>query len=115
MSDSILTTTKKVLGLAESYTAFDTDVIMHLNSALSVLDQIGVGPTGGVYVTDTTRTWASMGMPPEQLALTKSYIFLRVKALFDPPPTSFAIEAMNEQIKQFEWRLNVMREGAVEP
>lgn len=112
MSESILSSTKKILGLTESFTAFDQDVIVHLNASLGVLSQIGVGPDDGIFVDGKETEWAELGLPDNQLALTKTYIYLKVRSLFDPPTTSFAIEAMDKQIQQFEWRLCEMREGA---
>lgn len=112
MPDSILTSTKKILGLSETFVAFDPDVITHLNASLSVLSQIGVGPDGGIFVEDKETTWAELGLPGNQLAQTKTYIYLKVRSLFDPPPTSFAIAAMEKQLDQFEWRLKEMAEGA---
>lgn len=105
METSILTSTKKILGLAEDYTAFDLDVITHINAAFGVLHDLGVGPPAGVVITDDTAQWSDLRIPPVMLNIVQSYIYLKTRMLFDPPTTSFHIEAMNEQINQFEWRL----------
>jgi hypothetical protein len=110
MEESILKSTKKILGLADDYTPFDLDVITHINAAFSILDQLGVGPVGGFSIVDDTSVWADYPTPPNQLHLVKTYIYLKVRSLFDPPSTSFLITATNDQIKEYEWRLNVFRE-----
>ena len=108
--DSILNSTKKILGLAQDYTPFDLDVITHINAAFSTLDQLGVGPAGGLFIEDSTATWDEFDVPANQLNMVKSYFYLYVRMLFDPPQTSFHIAAMERQLKEFEWRLNVLRE-----
>lgn len=113
MEQSILKSTKKILGLADDYTVFDQDVLTHINAAFSILHQLGVGPVEGFYIEDDTETWSDFtllsGSEPS-IGLVKTYIFLKVKMLFDPPGTSFAQESMSNQIKEYEWRLNVGRE-----
>lgn len=111
--DSILKQTKKVLGVPEDYDVFDTDILMHINTAFATLHQLGVGPVNGFMITDDATTWDNYTDADLNLNSVKSYIFLRVKLLFDPPPTSFAIEALQTQIKEFEWRLNVHAEGSI--
>ena len=115
MEQSILTSTKKILGIAESYTIFDLDIITHINATFSVLHQLGIGPSTGFMIEDATPVWTSYGPPSQQLNFVKTYMFLRVKKLFDPPTTSFLIEATDKQIAEFEWRLNVMREELLHP
>ena len=110
MADSILDSTKKILGLSDDYTAFDLDIITHINSTFSVLDQLGIGPVGGFMITDSDATWDDYAIPPNQLNLVRTYMFLKVRMLFDPPTTSFLIEATNNQIQEYEWRLNSLRE-----
>ena len=106
MSDSILLSTKKTLGLAEDYTAFDQDIIMHINSVFSVLHQLGIGPLEGFEIIDDTDTWEDFASDV-RLNSIRSYVYLRVRLLFDPPTTSFLLNALQEQIKELEWRLNV--------
>jgi hypothetical protein len=110
MEDSILISTKQILGLSEDYTPFDLDIITHINATFSVINQLGVGPLEGYFIEDESALWSEFPVPPEQLHLVKTYMFLRVRMLFDPPTTSFLIEATNNQLKEFEWRLNVFRE-----
>jgi len=113
MEQSILKSTKKILGLGDEYTPFDLDVITHINAAFSVLDQLGVGPSGGFTITDDTTEWDDYAVPQNQLNLVRTYIFLKTKILFDPPTFSFHIDAAKEQIKEYEWRLNAFREDAL--
>lgn len=115
MEESILKSTKKILGLADNYTAFDLDVITHINSAFSILDQLGVGPEGGFIIEDYRDEWGDFEVPQNQLNLIKTYIFLRVRMLFDPPTTSFLIEATNNQLKEYEWRISTFREWMLDP
>lgn len=111
MDSSILTSTKKLLGLDESYTAFDTDVIVHINTVFSILADLGIGPSQGFSISDASTTWGEFLGTNPLLNSVKTYVFLRVKMLFDPPSTSFVRDAMNEQIRELEWRLNVQRES----
>lgn len=115
MEESILTSTKKILGLAQDYTAFDLDVITHINAAFSILNQLGVGQVEGFFIEDEAAVWGDFIVPLNQLSLVKTYVFLKVRILFDPPATSYLIQAANDQIKEYEWRLNVFREVALEP
>ena len=111
MSESILTTVKKNLGLAESFEAFDADIILLINSMLANLTQLGVGPDEGFQIEDKTATWTQyLGTDP-RLNNVKTFIYLRVRLMFDPPSTSFAIEAFENQAKELEWRISVHREG----
>jgi hypothetical protein len=113
MSDSILTSTKKILGIEADYTAFDFDIITHINSAFATLTQLGVGPEDGFMIEDATPTWdAFLGTDP-RLNPVKQYVYLRVRAVFDPPQSSYAVEAMKEQIREHEWRLNVHMEQSI--
>jgi hypothetical protein len=113
MIDSILTSTKKILGIGESYTAFDEDIITHINAALSITEQLGIGPEGGVIIEDDSTTWDDLDAPQNQISLLRTYVFLRVRMLFDPPTTSFLIQATNEQLKEYEYRLSYNREVAI--
>jgi hypothetical protein len=113
METSILISTKKILGITESYTAFDLDIITHINSTFSILNQLGVGPEAGFMIEDEVAVWDDLEVPIRQLSLIKTYVFLKVRLLFDPPTTSFLIEATNKQIEEYEWRLNVNRENDI--
>jgi hypothetical protein len=128
MEQSILKSTKKILGIAEDYTVFDLDIITHINTAFSTLTQLGVGPTNGFMIEDDTAVWSDFitdypssvyETPTDDLQYNsvKSYVFLRTRLLFDPPTTSYLIAAHEKQIQELEWRLNVHREetGWVDP
>lgn len=118
METSILISTKKVLGIAEDYTAFDLDIITHINTVFSTLAQLGVGPSEGFMIEDDSAMWSDFvtnvaQIDDMQFNAIKSYIYLRVRLLFDPPATSYLIEAFERQIKELEWRLNVHREESI--
>ena len=117
MEQSILTSTKKVLGIAEDYTAFDLDIMTHINAAFSTLTQLGVGPPTGYMIDDVSDEWDDFIGTDLQYNSVKSYVFLRVRQLFDPPTTSYLISAYDRQIQELEWRLNTHREetGWVDP
>lgn len=111
MENSILTSIKKILGIAADYDAFDHDIITHINSAFSTLTQLGVGPANGFMIEDDSAQWSDFVQDDNAYNPIKTYIGLRVRQLFDPPTTSFLLAAFGEQIKELEWRLNVQREG----
>jgi hypothetical protein len=111
---SILNSVKKVLGYEVTDTSFDLDIMTHINSVFTVLNQLGVGPTVGFMIEDNTATWATFLGPDPRLNSVKSYVHLRVRLLFDPPQTSFAIEAFEKQIRELEWRLNELSGGTPE-
>ena len=110
MEPSILTSTKKVLGIAEDYTAFDPDIVMHINSALATLTQLGIGPENGFTIEDDEAVWATFIGTDPRLNAVKTYVYLKVRMVFDPPTTSYLLEAFNKQIQEHEWRLNAYRE-----
>jgi hypothetical protein len=112
MTDSILNSIKKNVGLTEDYTAFDSDIIMYINSVFSTLKQLGVGPDAGFSIDDASTEWVDyLGADLLDFNEVRTYITLRVRMLFDPPQTSFHVTAMKEQIQEHEWRLNVTREN----
>lgn len=111
MSTSILNSTKRVLGIADNDDSFDIDVIMHINTALATLNQIGIGPVDGFMIEDDVPTWDAFIGTDLRLSSVKTYIYLKLRLIFDPPSTSFVIAAMEKQITELEWRLNVVREG----
>ena len=113
--DSILLSTKKSLGLAASYTAFDPDVIMHINSVMLDLNQLGLGPTGGFVITGEDELWTDFIGTRKDLVAVQSLTYLKVRLLFDPPQTSFVIDSINKQIEKFEWRLMVQAEPMTIP
>lgn len=106
---SILTSIKKLLGIDEEYNHFDADIIMHINSVLFILTQIGVGPSEGFVITGEDETWEDF-MPEGALVKVqsvKTYIYLKVRLIFDPPTSSTAMTAMKDLIAELEWRLNI--------
>lgn len=110
MSTSILTSTKKNLGLDEAYEAFDPDIVLYINGVFSTLNQLGVGPEQGFSIEDAAATWdAFIGTDP-RLNSVKSYVSLCVRLLFDPPGTSYLIASFEKQKQELEWRLNAYKE-----
>lgn len=111
MEESILTTIKKLLGIAEEYTAFDLDVITHINSAFFTITQLGIGPSGGFAIEDAEAVWDDFLGEGYQYTSLKTYLFLKVKMVFDPPTTSYLITSIEKQILELEVRLSTSREG----
>lgn len=109
--DSILNSIKKLLGITEDFTAFDEDIIMHINSALATLTQIGVGPPNGFSISDAYATWDEFIDDDLRFESVKSYVYLKVRLLFDPPASSVTVESMKQMISEYEWRLNVAAES----
>ena len=113
MTNSILDSVKKVLGISPEYTEFDIDIIMHIDAVFATLHQLGVGPIQGFRIEDNTVKWDAFLGDDARLNSVKTYVYLCVRLSFDPPATSFVIASMKEQIQELEWRLNVVREGTV--
>ena len=113
MEESILTSIKKLLGIAESYKQFDTDIVIHINSVFAILSQLGLGPDEGFEIEDSTATWSDYIDSDDMKLLSsiKTYIYLKVRSYFDPPTSGTAMDAISQQVKELEWRLNV----AVDP
>lgn len=105
--DSILTSVKKMLGIEDEYTHFDPDIILHVNSVMMTLAQLGVGPEAGFFIADKTKTWVDFLGDRKDLEAVKTYIYLKVRLLFDPPTSAFVLGATERQITELEWRLNV--------
>lgn len=114
MEDSILKSTKKVLGVGDTYTAFNEDITMYINSAFSNLHQLGFGTDEGIVIEDERAKWSDLDFHPNVLNMAKAYIYLKVRMLFDPPTTSFHIDAMTKQIQEYEWRLTVFKDALEE-
>lgn len=108
---SILDGTKKALGLDPDYTIFDSDIIMHINSTFATLNQLGVGPNDGYMIEDNATTWDDFLGGKKYLNEVKSYTYLRVRLLFDPPQMGYLVQAIKDQIKEHEWRINVHAES----
>lgn len=104
--ESILISIKKMLGMSENYEAFDSDLIMHINSVFMILNQLGVGPEECYSIQDRSDIWTDF-IEESKVELVKSYIYLKVRLLFDPPTSSAVIDSINRMISEFEWRLYV--------
>lgn len=105
--DSILTSVKKMLGIAEEYTHFDADLIMHINTVFTILNQLGVGPSYGFRIEDADDEWVDFLDDQVALESVKTYMAMKVKLMFDPPASSSVMEATNRMVSELEWRLNV--------
>lgn len=117
MTDSILKTIRKtVIGMPinsqnpDEEAAFDTDLIMHINTAFAILAQLGAGPDGGFSITDDSAMWSDYIVVHDKLSgeiaqMVKTYVTLKVRLLFDPPANSSAVEQMNKSAAECEWRI----------
>ena len=104
MQESILASIKKLLGITEEYTHFDADIIMHINSVFMILMQLGIGPANGFSITGDSEVWSDFLSDVAWLESVKSYVYLKVKLLFDPPQSGTVIGSMEKLITEFEWR-----------
>lgn len=102
---SILNDTKKILGLDAAYSPFDAELMLHINSTLSKLDQLGIGPEGAMMITDESSTWVDLIGDDHRLNQVKTFVGLSVRLAFDPPQVGYVLTAMKEQIAEQEWRL----------
>lgn len=109
--ESILTSIKKLLGIMVDYTHFDTDIIMHINSVFMILTQLGVGPKSGFSISDASSVWSDFLGDTSTLESVKTYMFMKVKLIFDPPLSTAVLESMKQMISELEWRLNVAAES----
>ena len=108
--ESILLTIKKMLGLEPEYTPFDTDIIVLINSSLMRLHQLGIGPKDGFRIANDKQTWSELVGDREDLNSIQEFIFIKTKLIFDPPATSFVIQAYNDRANELEWCLMVEKE-----
>lgn len=107
--DSILDSVKKSLGIMPEYTHFDQDIILCINTALMILNQLGVG--NGLIIEDSSATWNDFLSDNTRFEMVKTYVYLRTRMTFDPPSSSVMMDALREQIKEYEWRLNINAES----
>ena len=114
MDESILTSIKKLLGITEDYDYFDQDIIMHINAAFMVLAQLGIGPSEGFLITDDTDTWSDFIDDSTNLGSIQSYVYMKVKLMFDPPQNSFTVDSMTKLVNELEWRLNIAADNSGE-
>ena len=112
---SILTQIKKLLGLEEDYEVYDVDLTIHINSIFATLFQLGIGPTTAFQITDKNNLWSEFIGEKTYIAMVKSYMYLKVRKIFDKGTTSFAIQADDEEIKEFEFRLSLYCPPATYP
>ena len=103
--ESILLSMKKMLSIAGDEDGFDTDIVVHINSVFFALYQLGVGPDTPFSIEDDTALWSEF-MTRQDIEAVKSYMYLRLRLLFDPPTTATMYDAIDKQAKEFEWRLN---------
>jgi len=112
--DSILLTIRKALGVEDDYDGFDTEILMHINTAIFTLSQLGVGPVDGYSVTGIEETWELFLTGFTGVDSVKTYIYLTVRLLFDPPANSFLVSSFEKQIEQLQWRLMVKVDPEIE-
>lgn len=108
METSILDSIKKLLGIPSEVTEFDTDILIHINSVFSILTQLGVGPSSGFSIEDSSAEWSDFIGDDARLSDVKSFVYLKTRLLFDPPASSAAMDAMNCMASELEWRINVL-------
>lgn len=107
MSDSILNSVKKILGITEDYKYFDSDIIMHLNTVMMTLNQMGIGPPTPLHIEDETTTWDQFCGDKVDIDAVRTYTALKVRLIFDPPQSSSHLDAIRETLKECEWRMYV--------
>lgn len=115
IKDSILHDVKQMVGQEWDDTSYDLDIMTHINSVFFTLSQIGVGPADGFSITDATTKWDAYLGTNKNLNAVKSYIYIRVRLLFDPPTNSFLVTNLQEQANQMEWRLQVEMDPSSPP
>jgi hypothetical protein len=103
--DSILLTIRTMLGIPDGFDGFDVPILSGINSAIFSLSQLGVGPDGGLVVTDDSQTWTELYDGVTNLESVKAYVWLKTRLIFDPPGTSFLLTAIQNQVVELEWRL----------
>ena len=104
-NDNILTSIKKLLNISVSDESFDTDIIIHINSAFMILNQLGVGPDEPYRISDSTPTWSDYDSNIKNQESVKTFIYMKTRLAFDPPTTSFALESFSKQADELAWRL----------
>ena len=104
--ESIFDTLKEMIGPLEDSDAFDIDFLVHINTILAVLTQIGVGPTTGFEITGPDETWGMLLEESPLLNHVKTYMYLRLKKIFDPPESGTLMESIQKLIDELEWRID---------
>lgn len=113
MDDSILLTIKKLLGIGSDYDGFDIDLITHINSIFLTLNQLAVGPENVFCINSEKEKWKDFSIDTDIIGMVKTYIYIKVRIIFDPPASSFVLDAMNRIASEFEWRLNAQAEKQI--
>ena len=111
MEESILTSVKKMLGLEEDYEHFDQDLIIHINSVIATLNQVGVGSEEGFSIQDKNAKWSDFIQDDRLINLVPTYVYLKVRLIFDPPTVSAVLDSINREANRYEWRINVAAES----
>lgn len=117
LEESILTSIKKLLGIASDNDAFDLDIIFHINTVFANLAQMGVGPKDevgkniGFKITSDEEVWGSFTKNDILIENVKTYVYIKVKLIFDPPQTGPLLNAYEAQAKELEWRLYTQEGG----
>lgn len=111
VTESILDSIKNMLGINEEDTNFDRELIIYINGALMIMSQLGVG-TDGYLISGRDDTWEDFMGDREDLELVKSAVYLRVRLIFDPPQNSFLVDAINKQIVEYDWRIEINHKPA---
>lgn len=106
MTDSILNSVKHAIGGDINGSAFDADLIMHINATFNILQQMGIGPDTNFRIEDDSAVWSDF-VGDDELPMVQSYMYLKVRLLFDPPSSSFVLDSMRNQAEEMEWRMNV--------
>lgn len=102
--DSILDSIKKLLGIQPEYKSFDQDIMMHINAVFVVLNQLGIGPSEGFSINSRDIKWSKYSTELNT-NLVKTYVYLKVRLMFDPPASATLVESINAMIRELEWRL----------
>ena len=115
ITNSILRSIKKMLGPSAEYDIFDPEIIICINTVFGTLHQLGVGPEEKFVITGDSELWSDFLTEGEEIEEVKSYMYMRVRLLFDPPSSSFVLASFKEQIKELEWRLQCKAEEIINP
>lgn len=107
MHESILKTIRKLIGPEEDYEHFDPELIIHINTAIGILGQLGVGPEEGFFISNDSSKWSDFLEDEALYEMVKTYIYLFVKKVFDPPSNSFIVDSYEKTLKELEWRIEV--------
>lgn len=110
---SILDSVKHALNVELDESAFDADIVMFINATFGTLYQLGVGPEEPFTISDNSAEWSEF-IVRKDIEMVKSYMYLKVRLLFDPPTTTTMYEAYDNRAKELEWRLTVAVDSEVQ-